>query len=84
MKKILIIIVAAAAALAITSCKKSYTCKCTGTQNVGGFNQNVNYTTETEKIKKSEAAAYCDRGDISQNSGGGQMSVSQNIDCTLQ
>lgn len=61
MKKSLI--VAAVAALAMVSCKKDYTCKCTITDNgTEIYNQ-----TFTAKMKKSESENWCTGNSVDVN-----------------
>ncbi|MBL7930764.1 MAG: hypothetical protein JNL60_02625 [Bacteroidia bacterium] len=51
MKKVLLI--AAVAGLAFASCKKDYTCECTGT----GYSAQAEY----KKVKKKDAQSSCDK-----------------------
>lgn len=63
MKKTISIISAAALfAAVLSSCKKNYTCECCVT--VGG---NSTCVSETRKLKKKDAKAWCD--EAQQNSG---------------
>ncbi len=60
MKKILLI--AAVAGMAMTSCKKDYTCECTTTSNAPGVGSTT-ASGSTGKMKKKDAESKCNEGD---------------------
>jgi hypothetical protein len=62
MKKVLLI--AAVACMAMTSCKKDYTCECTTTSNAPGASS-VSGSAATGKMKKADAESKCNEGDKS-------------------
>ena len=60
MKKMLMI--AAIAGLAMTSCKKDYTCECKTTSNWPGYSGGTS-SGSTGKMKKKDAEDKCNTGD---------------------
>lgn len=67
MKKVLL--VAAITSLAMSSCKKDYTCECSGT----GLPQQYSYK-EYKKVKKKDAKASCDNISATYKSYGADIS----------
>jgi hypothetical protein len=62
MKKALLI--AFVAGLAMTSCKKEYSCQCSITTYSQGTSTTQTTTTNSAKMKKSEAQDWCNKGDV--------------------
>lgn len=65
------LLVAVFASLAMTSCKKDYTCECTG----AGLPQQYS-STEYKKVKKKDAKASCDNISATYKSYGADISCS--------
>lgn len=63
MKKLFPIALVAVAAMTFTSCKKDYTCTCTGT---GGYTATASFTIHDTK---SNATSTCEKGSVSVTSG---------------
>ena len=72
MKKLLL--VAAVAGMALTSCKKDYTCECTTSTNVLGMTQSATAST-TIKDTKSKAKEACEKGNSTANTFGGTVTT---------
>ncbi len=66
MKKVLIL--AAIACMAMTSCKKEYTCECVTTTNAPSGGSTV--SGKTDKMKKKDAEKKCNDGDMSYTGAG--------------
>ena len=79
MKKITFLAVAFAA-LSFASCKKNYTCECTGEQKFLG-QVTTSKVTYTVKAKRSEAGTWCDNYDSYMDMGNGDY---QKFTCDLK
>lgn len=78
MKKIAPIALVALMAVAFTSCKKDYTCKCTATVNGQVFA--TGSTTKSIKDTKKKAKDACNQGDSESTSGG----ITTKVDCEIE
>jgi len=74
MKKVLL--VAFIAGLAMTSCKKAYTCECTVTTYVNGTANTTTTSGTTDKMKKADAKTKCEGSNMTtgDNTNGSKIS----------
>jgi hypothetical protein len=78
MKKVLLI--AAVAGLAMTSCKKEYTCECTVKTTANGQTTTATSSATSAKMKKSEAKDWCEKSNGTTTVG----SVSSEVSCAIK
>ena len=81
MRKIAPIALLALFAVATTSCKKQWTCKCTTTTTINGQTTTASASAKSEdKMSKKDAKEKCNKGDMEFTNNG----ASYVVDCEIE